>query len=41
MAAPGTSPESVDVTAIIERVRAGEPPAAIARETGAAPEARP
>jgi hypothetical protein len=35
MAAPGTGPESGDVTAIIERLRAGESPVAIARETGA------
>jgi hypothetical protein len=35
MAAPGTSPESGDVTRVIERMRAGEPPVAIARETGA------
>jgi hypothetical protein len=35
MAAPGTSPESADVTAIIERLRAGESPVAIARHTGA------
>ena len=35
MAAPGTSPESGDVTQLIERLRAGESPAAIARETGA------
>jgi hypothetical protein len=35
MAAPGTSPESAEVTAIIERMRAGESPEAIARETGA------
>ena len=35
MAAPGTSPESDDVTRIIERLRAGESPVAIARETGA------
>ena len=35
MAAPGTGPESGDVTAIIERMRAGESPVAIARETGA------
>jgi hypothetical protein len=35
MAAPGTGPESADVTAIIERMRAGESPVAIARETGA------
>jgi len=35
MAAPGTGPESADVTAIIERMRAGESPVTIARETGA------
>jgi hypothetical protein len=35
MAAPGTGPESGDVTAIIERMRAGESPVAIARQTGA------
>jgi hypothetical protein len=35
MAAPGTCPESGGVTAIIERLRAGESPLAIARETGA------
>ena len=35
MAAPGTGPESGDVTRIIERMRAGESPVAIARETGA------
>ena len=35
MAAPGTGPESGDVTAIIERMRAGESPVAIARESGA------
>jgi hypothetical protein len=35
MAAPGTSPESADVTLIIGRLRAGESPVAIARETGA------
>jgi hypothetical protein len=34
MAAPGTSPESGDVTLIIERLRAGESPVAIARQTG-------
>ena len=34
MAAPGTSPESADVTRIIERMRAGESLVAIARETG-------
>jgi len=38
MAAPGTGPES-DVTRIIERMRAGESPVAIARETGARPRA--
>ena len=37
MATPGTSPESADVTGIIERLRAGESPVAIARETGALP----
>ena len=35
MAAPGTGQESADVTAIIERMRAGESPVTIARETGA------
>jgi hypothetical protein len=35
MAAPGTGPESADVTRIIGRLRAGESPVAIARETGA------
>jgi hypothetical protein len=35
MAAPSTSPESGDVTRVIERLRAGESPVAIARETGA------
>jgi hypothetical protein len=35
MAAPGTGPESAGVTQIIERMRAGESPVAIARETGA------
>ena len=35
MARPGTDPESAEVTSIIERMRAGEPPVAIARETGA------
>jgi hypothetical protein len=35
MAASGTRPESGDVTAIIERLRAGESPVAIARQTGA------
>ncbi len=38
MAAPGTGPES-DVTRIIERMRAGESPVAIDRETGARPRA--
>jgi hypothetical protein len=38
MATPGTSPESGDVTAIIERMRAGESPVSIARETGALPD---
>lgn len=37
MAAPGTSPESPDVTAIIERLRAGDKPAEIARENGVLP----
>ena len=37
MAAPGASPESEDVTRIIERMRAGESPVAIARETGMLP----
>jgi hypothetical protein len=35
MTAPGTGPESSGVTRIIERMRAGESPVAIARETGA------
>ena len=35
MAPPGTDPESADVTLIIERMRAGEPPVTIAQETGA------
>jgi hypothetical protein len=35
MAVPGTSPESADVTGIIERLGAGESPVAIACETGA------
>jgi len=35
MAPPGTHPESAGVTSIIERMRADESPAAIARETGA------
>jgi hypothetical protein len=35
MAAPGTHPESDEVTAIIERLRAGESALQIARQTGA------
>jgi hypothetical protein len=35
MAAPGTSPESAEVTTIIERLRAGESPMEIARQNGA------
>ena len=35
MAAPGTDPESDEVTSIIERTRAGEPAVAIAMQTGA------
>jgi hypothetical protein len=35
MAAPGTGPESAEVTRIIERLRAGESPVAIACETEA------
>ena len=38
MAAPGTDPESGEVTRIIERMRAGESALAIARETGAVDE---
>jgi hypothetical protein len=41
MAAPGTDPESVGVTSIIERMRAGEPAVAIARDTGAIREPGP
>ena len=41
MARPGTDPESAAVTSIIERMRAGEPAVAIARETGAVPEPGP
>jgi hypothetical protein len=41
MAAPGTGPESADVTSIIERMRAGESPVAIARQTGALNEPGP
>ena len=35
MALPGTDPESAGVTSIIERMRAGESPVVVARETGA------
>jgi hypothetical protein len=35
MAAPGTDPESAEVTRIIERLRAGELPVAVACQTGA------
>ncbi|HEX5293088.1 MAG TPA: hypothetical protein VFX25_29805 [Streptosporangiaceae bacterium] len=35
MAPPGTDPESAIVTSIIERMRAGQPAVALARETGA------
>ena len=41
MAPPGTDPESAAVTSIIERMRAGEPAVAIARETGAIREPSP
>jgi len=41
MAPPGTDPESASVTSIIERMLAGEPAVAIARETGAVREPRP
>ena len=41
MAPPGTDPESAIVTSIIERMRAGEPAVAVARETGAAREPCP
>jgi hypothetical protein len=41
MAAPGTDPESPGVTSIIERMRAGEPAVAIARDTGAIGEPGP
>jgi hypothetical protein len=41
MAAPGTSPESTEVTRIIERLRTGESPVAIARETEAIGEPGP
>ncbi len=37
MAGPGASPESEDVIRTIERLRAGESPVAIARETGMLP----
>lgn len=35
LAPPGANPESAAVTVIIKRLRAGEPPAAIARQTRA------
>ena len=41
MAPPGTDPESAAVTSIIERMRAGEPAVAIARQTGATREPGP
>jgi hypothetical protein len=41
MAAPGTDPESADVSSIIERMRAGESAVAIARDTGAIREPGP
>jgi hypothetical protein len=41
MAAPGTDPESAEVTRIIERLRAGEPAVQIAREAGAIAGPRP
>jgi hypothetical protein len=41
MALPGTDSESADVTSIIERMRAGEPPVEIARQTGAIREPGP
>jgi hypothetical protein len=41
MAAPGTSPESGEVTRIIERLRTGESPVAIAWETRAISEPGP
>jgi len=41
MAAPGTDPESGAVTSIIERMRAGDSPRAIARENGAVSEPGP
>jgi len=41
MALPGTDPESAAVTSIIERMRAGESAAAIARQTGAIRESGP
>ena len=41
MAAPGTDPESAEVTLIIVRMQAGESPEAIARQTGAIAESRP
>jgi hypothetical protein len=41
MAAPGTGPESAEVIQILERLRAGESPVAIARQTGALRERGP
>ena len=41
MAPPGTDPEAGGVTSIIERMRAGESPAEIARDTGAVREPGP
>ena len=41
MAPPGTAPESAAVTSIIERMRAGEPPVAIALQAGAIREPGP
>jgi len=41
MAAPGTGPESAEVIQILERLRAGESPVAIARHTGALRERGP
>ena len=41
LAAPGTSPESAEVTQILQRLRAGESPVTIAHQTGALREHRP
>jgi hypothetical protein len=41
MAAPGTGPESAEVIQVLERLRAGESPVAIARQTGALRERGP